>query len=403
MDLASKIVDRNRIDFELRSQSLSLRFAPTLEERFENETALLRSRRLAIGGLVGLAIYDLLIASDWWLTPDAVMAALWIRFAIVSPIELISIVLLWRNPAAVWRETIIAVFGALAPTVTQLYIMLSSSSPFRQGQHEAVILVIIFAIMVQRLRFLFAVPTCIGCLIVYAYALHQLTEMPLQLQLSANIVFASAVVFSLFVSHHLERDIRTNYLLDLKNRMQNGILDAMSHQDALTGLQNRRSLDEKLDTCVHGDFVSVILVDIDHFKKINDEAGHQVGDLCLRSVSDSLRQGLKGQEESLFRYGGEEFLVLLPGVEIHEARAVAERLRVLVHGCKIAGPASPNHAVVTVSCGVAGGRPLSMSDMLEIVGGADAALYAAKRNGRNQVWPPALRLAQSADRIFRVD
>lgn len=403
MDRPSTIIDRSVINAELQSRSIYLRFAPVLETKFEQETALLRSRRLALGGLIGLVIYDLLIVSDWWLTPDALTIAIWIRFALVSPIELVAIATLWCSPLPFWRETIIAVFGAVAPTMTQLCIMLSSSSSFRQGQHEAVLLVIIFATMVQRLRFLFAVPTCIGCSMAYAYALHQLNEMPSQLQLSANIVFASTVVFSLFVSHCLERDMRTNYLLDLKSRVQNSILDAMSHQDALTGLQNRRSLDKRLETSLRRDFVSVVLVDIDHFKKINDAAGHQAGDQCLKSVSNVLRQALRGQDNNLFRYGGEEFLVLLPGIEIHEARGVAERLRSAVHSCRIPHSGLPNHALVTVSCGVAGGRPLSMNDMLEIVGGADAALYAAKRNGRNQVWPPALRPTAATERISRID
>jgi diguanylate cyclase (GGDEF)-like protein len=393
-------INQHEIERALTSRSISLRFPNQIEAEFELETACSRSRRLAIGGLIGLATYDLLSASDWWLTPDVFSTALLIRFGIVTPIELLSILVLWRGVRYAWRESIIALFGAILPIATHLYIMLSSSSPYRQAQQQAVVLVILFTVMVQQIRFLFAVPTCLVCLLLYACSVHRLADYPFELQLSSSTVLLSAITFSLFVSYNLEREMRRNFLLNVKNRLQNRALDTMSHEDALTGMQNRRSLDENLESiCSHGGgTVSMVLADIDHFKKMNDAAGHRAGDVCLKSVASLLKEALTENGATAFRYGGEEFLVVLPGRDRHEARAIAERMRLSVENARIPHPGLPGAAFVTLSFGVAGGYAVKLADIEEIISGADAALYAAKRNGRNQVWPPIAKHNQPARR-----
>jgi len=387
----SMAIDQQMIDSALAARPLFLRFPSRLEAEFELETATTRSQRLAVGGLIGLAIYDLLMISDWWLTPDVFSTALWIRFGVVTPIELLSILALWFGPPFLWREAIIAVFGAILPTATHLYIMLSSSSPFQYAQNQAVVLVIMFVVMVQRIRFPFAIPTCLICLLLFAGALSQLPDYPLQLQVAANVTLLSVVIFSLFVSYSLERQFRRKYLLEIKSRLQNRMLDAMSHQDPLTGLQNRRSLDASLASIgSSAEIVSAIIVDIDHFKKFNDTAGHQAGDRCLKSVASLLQETLIEENATVFRYGGEEFLILLAGKGTREAHAIAERLRRRIEGASLRHPGLPGTAHVTASFGVATGPAHGSVAIEEVIGGSDAALYAAKRNGRNQVWPPSV-------------
>lgn len=155
------------------------------------------------------------------------------------------------------------------------------------------------------------------------------------------------------------------------------------HQDAqtdpLTGLGNRRRLDFSLSLLQADDraFCAIVL-DIDHFKRVNDQHGHEVGDQVLRALAGLMRTCCR-EGDVLCRTGGEEFLMLLPGASLEVAFAVAERLRRVVQET----PIEPVGAV-TVSLGVArwdGGE----QDPLMVLGDADRALYLAKQNGRNQV------------------
>lgn len=156
----------------------------------------------------------------------------------------------------------------------------------------------------------------------------------------------------------------------------------LAHVDGLTGLANRR----QLETWLHaqheraartGEPWSVILFDLDHFKEVNDTHGHAVGDQVLQAVASISRQTVR-EEDLLGRWGGEEFLVILPNTDRTSAGAVATRLQVAV-----AGSRHPTAGHVTTSCGVAQARPAeTVEAALER---ADEALYAAKRQGRARV------------------
>ena len=158
--------------------------------------------------------------------------------------------------------------------------------------------------------------------------------------------------------------------------------------DALTGLLNRRAFDDRIGALVSAsagkaETFSVVIADIDHFKKINDGYGHLFGDRVIRAVGEALKAGVKGRD-SVARYGGEEFAILLPATALKGAWAVAEGVRRLVAASRIRR--LNNDEVVgniTLSAGVAmhkAGEPVS--GLLER---ADAALYRAKGGGRNRV------------------
>ena len=158
-----------------------------------------------------------------------------------------------------------------------------------------------------------------------------------------------------------------------------------ARHDALTGLGNRLRLAEDLDVLCgrvtrYGHVYSVALLDIDGFKGLNDQAGHLAGDDVLRSVARALQQQIR-TGDALYRYGGEEFLVLLPEQPAGSAALAAERLRAAVEALALPHPAG---GVVTVSAGVAtltepGCRPDQLFEL------ADQALYRAKEAGRNRV------------------
>lgn len=151
--------------------------------------------------------------------------------------------------------------------------------------------------------------------------------------------------------------------------------------EPLTGLQNRRRLDLDLASISTEDDVAYVMIDIDHFKNFNDNNGHAAGDEALRQVSALLESSVR-PKDLVYRYGGEEFCVLLPGANAEEAAVVAERARAAVEAAQIPGMENQPGERVTISVGVSDSAFGTPDDLVER---ADAALYESKRNGRNQV------------------
>ncbi len=195
-------------------------------------------------------------------------------------------------------------------------------------------------------------------------------------------------------SFTLEREFRRSYLMRLREQFANSTLSDIAQHDALTGLENRRALDLAFAAVAsnghRGDDIAVVLLDIDHFKAYNDALGHPAGDDALRQVANALHKGRRTSADRVFRYGGEEFLLFLPQTPLDEAVALAERLRRRIEALDIPHPKTTKR-VVSASFGVASTRISDQTGTVKLVASADKALYAAKRNGRNQVWPPLLR------------
>jgi diguanylate cyclase (GGDEF)-like protein/PAS domain S-box-containing protein len=180
----------------------------------------------------------------------------------------------------------------------------------------------------------------------------------------------------------VERDID-----DLK-RAQDA-LEELTLLDPLTGVANRRFLErfvgrEWLREARQRLPIAAIMIDIDHFKDYNDHYGHAQGDDCLRTVSQALRKSLHRPADILVRYGGEEFIVLLPESDLGAAREIAERLRQAVEAMRLPHPTSPIGDRVTISLGVAAIKPHE-GEFGHLLVAADAALYRAKERGRNRV------------------
>ena len=157
--------------------------------------------------------------------------------------------------------------------------------------------------------------------------------------------------------------------------------------DELTGLLNRRGLIERLDfelalVARDGRPLSVLMLDIDNYKAINDAHGHAVGDEVLKEVSARMRRQLRGYDD-LGRHGGEEFAVVLPSCEANAAFTVADRIRSIISSVPI--ETSAGSLEVTISGGLASSRGAQPLDTHGLISVADAALYAAKAKGRNRV------------------
>jgi len=185
---------------------------------------------------------------------------------------------------------------------------------------------------------------------------------------------------------------KTRALEDANGNLASAIetLHKISAQDGLTGVANRRHFDETLALewrrAARGrESLSLLMLDIDYFKSFNDTAGHQAGDDCLRLVAQTLRESVQRAGDMVARYGGEEFAVLLPETDADHARQIATRIREHVEEMRTPHPSAPL-GYLTVSIGVASVvPPRDGSGSGDFVRVADAALYDAKRQGRNRI------------------
>ncbi|MEQ8798283.1 MAG: sensor domain-containing diguanylate cyclase [Salinisphaeraceae bacterium] len=188
----------------------------------------------------------------------------------------------------------------------------------------------------------------------------------------------------------LVRNVNALRKRELGYRKQIELLGERAERDALTGLANRRLLDRALplawtEAGSGGTPVSMLMIDIDCFKQYNDELGHPAGDTVLIRVSAALAKGARRATDIVVRLGGEEFGILLPGLDETSATNVATAVMKAVDDLAIPHPASDAGAIVTVSVGVATLTPAKSLEPAALIRQADRALYRAKQAGRHRV------------------
>ena len=192
-------------------------------------------------------------------------------------------------------------------------------------------------------------------------------------------------------------DITDRKLAEQQLARANQTLLQYAERDHLTGLFNRRYMDARLSDEItraqrEGTTLSLCMADIDFFKRYNDTYGHQAGDRVLQAVAEALKGGLR-PDDCVSRYGGEEFLIMLPNTTRESAQAVAERLRERVMALAIDHKTSPIGGVLTISFGVmTWDSPQFVCSIqqiadiaAELISSSDTALYRAKQQGRNRV------------------
>ncbi|MCK8783146.1 PleD family two-component system response regulator [Roseomonas sp. NAR14] len=214
--------------------------------------------------------------------------------------------------------------------------------------------------------------------------------------------------FDLGANDHVLRPLDTN---ELRARVRNQIrrkryqerlredLDRslmLAVTDPLTGLRNRRYARRHLETLLRGEGAVVLMIDVDRFKSINDAHGHAAGDIALRAVADRLRDALR-VADVVARFGGEEFMAVMPSTRAEEALLIAERLRVSVEGPPVTIP----DGAISLSVSIGMAAAVAGASAEATIAAADAALYRAKRAGRNRVeiarpedWDAAVRPAE---------
>ncbi len=192
------------------------------------------------------------------------------------------------------------------------------------------------------------------------------------------------------INEDLLKEIASREQIQLDLEAANQQLAAISSLDALTGIPNRRRLDEvlrdKWDKAVIGHIpVAIIMIDIDLFKLYNDSYGHLEGDYCLRQVARVINEFRRGEQDLVARYGGEEFVFVAVDIDKNDALRLADKIRsgieslCLQHSRSFIGP------YLTASLGISWQIPQSIDSLTECINRADRAMYQAKNEGRNRV------------------
>lgn len=378
-----------------------LAFPPAIEAVYDEQMASYRLKVMARGILPAVIIYNTFLIADALLLPQTLVLASAIHLAFVTPI-IFLVGLLYPKARQHWfREA-----GAtLIPFMMVAQIMfIYAINRGDAADHYQYLAVPVVVYMNVNLRFGFRLAVVSTLLVTGTYlAVLSLGHSPFEVKFIGMSLMVSAGYLSLIANRRMERDVRHAFLRRLRDQLLRESAEAVARQDALTGLANRRRLEETVDglKAQVGEPVTsaaVIMVDIDHFKPFNDCYGHVAGDVCIKRVAGALAAECRNDSDLAVRLGGEEFLMLMPGTDMGEAVRVAERIRRHIEGLGIPHERLGPRGVVTVSLGAMAG-PVSGEGFSELVTGGDAALYAAKRNGRNQVWPPFVRKGGTVVRL----
>ena len=372
------------------------RFPEKVERAFQVEMDRMRERRMRKTGLAAVLLYSAFAISDRVMIPDAYAKAWAIRFLVVVPLLLLCTFFVYRIRHATWREAVLSatliVAGISLPWIAGL-----STHPNAAHYHTGVTLIVLFGNIVVSLRFRSALVTSVAMTVIFGLALGTIHAIPPEVRFNNWLFCLSAIIISLIANFRMDQDQRRAYFARMREHERNlelshavELLGRLSAEDALTQIANRREFDRRLDiewgrARRDGAVVSLIMVDVDCFKNYNDHYGHQAGDACLQQIAHALRTIPQRAADLVARFGGEEFVVLLPATSEADAAEMAERMRAAIVDLQLPHATSRVAPGVTASFGVASMHPAGTLQAADLIAAADAALYGAKEQGRNRV------------------
>ncbi|WP_171014028.1 diguanylate cyclase [Chitinivorax sp. B] len=384
------------IDRLLAGGMARLRFSTKLEDRFLSDTAPGRSKRYTLLGLIAIVLYNIFNITDRLMLPDVYQEAWVIRMAIVTPMMVLAIGLA-RLPRMARYLDLLAMILILLSCISLMVIFSLSRHANAIHYVTGIVLSFMFISIVVRMRFWYTLVSAVVIFVSAVPAVMSLTGSPLEIQINSLVELGAAMIISLIANYQMEYEARREYLRTLRETLRasalsvaNAELSRLAAVDTLTGLASRRSFDQQMALAWEqarqlNRPLSLIYIDVDHFKRYNDHYGHPTGDQCLIQIGQAIRTGLQRNGDLAARYGGEEFVVLLRECGPDDALIVARRIRQAMTSQAIPHADSPTAAIVTLSLGIAGGLPGEFKSSIDLFEAADHALYQAKADGRNRV------------------
>ena len=390
------VADARAIDALLHGGMRMLRFPAPLEGRFQTDTARERLQTLLAAGALVSVLFNWLLLSDWMMIPDRFSDALRLRLMWFTPGILVGLVVLTRLTSPTLREGSLVLAGVVASAIN-VHLCIHSTDPMAGPYLISVSVVLVYCNTVARMRLRSALCLDFFVMAMFLYGWSRLPQAPFAIMAPAALTVLSLAVFTLYGAYMLERDVRQNWLLLMRERLlqhelvqANASLEEASRSDQLTGLASRRHFDAQLEHLWQqarsaSQEVSLILLAVDHFKACQATRGQGAADDGLRAIATVLRADFPRPDDLLARFAGEEFAVLMVGTPLQTAVGAAERLRKTVENLRL--PHGPNERdLITVSLGVSCMRPDSPhASPTQLIAVADEALHLARQRGRNRV------------------
>jgi diguanylate cyclase (GGDEF)-like protein len=379
------------IDAALSSTGLLPKLSPRIAEIFyaNGEGRRRASNRNVM--LLLIVMFDLYWFAQRQSTPDIVLLSGVLRFGLFTPFAL---ALYFIDPPQRIYDLYLLAVGLGACFIT-IFLCLSTTAMAPPEIYGAPLILLYTSVLV-RLR----LPIMAANVIVStaAYIAGVLACPMLRHSATGTFIFLQIAVAAAVITFNIgiERKDRQIFLLTWNERIRRSLIAEQNHgllretqTDALTLLANRRCFDETfsmewLNAHASGSPISLIMIDIDHFKKFNDFYGHVVGDDCLRRIAGVLRDETR-PADLVARLGGEEFAVILAGSDEASTLAIAERLRGAVERLALPHEGMGAGAIVSISLGMATARPGNALHARNLIEEADNNLYTAKHTGRNRV------------------
>ena len=383
------------VDRELSRPNFWLRLHPALQSHFDTENVRDKTRETIISVLIGLIVFNAFLFMDY-VTIGRILPRSWILHNIV--VTLPSLGALWaiRKGNSERRRNIAIAF-------ISVLIAAGSSSDFLLMHNQMAIyepftysLLFVLTNNLTSVRFKFAlIASSIDLAIIISTAILS-PIIPADGANVAIIIFLITAFVTLVANYRLEKSTIANYLnLLLKSLHQYELKEANRHlktiarKDPLTGLANRREFETAFERtweeAVNGlSSYAALMIEIDDFKSFNDKYGHLAGDECLRQIAKAIELQTRSKIDVVARLGDEEFCVLLANATPKQVQMVADRIQLAVQQLAIPNEANDKDAIMTVSIGAASAIAKFCDNGQQVLAAADAALYEAKRSGRNQ-------------------
>ena len=382
----------------LTRHSGPLAFPAPLEALFRKHENLKRKRRYLFAGLIAIFFYNLFLIGDYIMVPDIYTTAMRMRLYVVTPAIVFTIGLIHLKPFEKHSE-LFAMSLMLITSLSIIYLLTQSHNASAAHYYTGIIIIAIFGNIVAGIRFKTGLFTSSAILFIYMVTLEYMPAMDKEIGANSALVLFAALSISLFGCYQLEGEARRDFLHSLLQRIStqklaesNRKLALLSISDGLTGLHNRRHFDSIYDAQWRSATrtkspISLLFIDIDHFKAYNDCYGHQAGDLCLQRVARVIQESVSRAHDLTARYGGEEFVVLLPHTPLDDAIAIARGICRGIEDLAIDHADSPVDDCLTLSIGAASMVPTCNRRAEMLLKNADTALYQAKNDGRNCIRP----------------
>ena len=394
------------VEHGLRSSFWTLSLPGELEAQYHRDMLDARVAHLERSGWFALLVFNSFLVVDWLMANDVFWLAVFVRVCVFTPLGVATLLAthygrhLISRERQMWLLDWIVVFSGWGAALSLAFILYKSHSPWVGYYHAGFLVVVIYGNLVQQLSFRHAILFSVMVLLLHIAGIAQVAvDFPLAVKVALVQLLGFTCAFTLLANYLLGKAARRRYLLLQRDQQLAHELSELHHKlqhlsrsDVLTGVANRRHFRDYLQqvcerAAIDETPVSVLMLDVDHFKAYNDRYGHPAGDDCLRRVALALEAHLRRPGDLVARYGGEEFVVVLPHAEADVARQAGERIRQAVEDLALPHEASPTGRVVTISVGVATASSVDKTPVVPdiLVSRADQALYTAKRGGRNTV------------------